>query len=683
MYKVPVNLTPRISCRKWPLQALSVIGLLLASAASPAEEMEESLFFEELPTILAATRMEQPILDTPAAVTVLDEETIRNSGARTIDELLRLVPGFLVAHENGNFPFVTYHGLSGIFSPRLQVLIDGRSVYLAAFGGVLWNDLGVDIEDIQRIEVIRGPNAASYGANSFMAIVNISTYHAAETLGTRALTRVGKGAIQDFYARQGGTTGDLDYRISARQNADSGFADRHDNKRTRSANLRIDYRPDARDTLLLSLAYSEGRYDDGFTSEQVGLPPGEIHGRPLRTLGDRSSFQQLVWERTIDLDRNLRLQYFHNYLSRDDNLLLSGHLPAPLSFITIDSQPYDYSYLSERQDLELQYDQVVNSALRFVTGFNIREDRVRSGRHFQTAGTYRNRLLRGFGNIEYRYDAWLLNIGTSLEDSEITQPELQPRVAVNRRLGKEDSIRLVASRATRNPVLYDTYGYRDTVDCSSGLAGCIDPGPPTRLIFTPIPRGNEDLQLEQIRSLEAGYHHQAPHGVKELDIKLFQDLYTNLIESVGGRQTNATNARIRGVEVEGLIQPFAAWQTRVGITRLWHAISPVAFSGEERSEYYRSVPNWILTLDTRYTVGRLTLGGNYNWADEIVWNGNGDSQPFSNPASLKIHATQRFRAGKSNAWLRMVLENPMSPVQDYYRVNQTEPRFYVELGMDR
>ena len=665
---------PRRACRTGLRSLLSVIALLVASVTR-AEIPDEALFFSELPGIQTATRLLQPILDTPAAVTVLDEATIRNSGARTIDELMRLVPGFLVAHENGNFPFVSYHGLSGTFSPRLQVLIDGRSVYLAAFGGVLWNDLGIDVEDIQRIEVIRGPNSAAYGANSFMAIINISTYHAAETLGNRGLVRSGQGAVQDFHVRHGGSTGDLDYRISARQIADSGFADRHDGKRVRSANVRIDYRPSARDTVMLAAAYSQGDYEDGFRNDQLGLPPGEVQGRPLRTLGDRANFQQIVWERAIDERHNLRLQYFHNYLSRDDDFTLNGTLPAPYPPLTIAAQPYDYSYLSERHDLELQYDQTLNERLRFVTGFNVREDRVRSARHFENGSTQRNRLLRAFGNLEYRVGAWLFNLGASLEDSEITHPELQPRLAVNRRLGHNDSLRLVLSKATRNPVLYDKLGYRDV---PSGVAG-----PPFRILFSRAPVGSSSLQPEQIRSLELGYHRQGSRVLRSFDLKLFQDLYTDLIESVGGLRTNATDARIRGLEFEGELEPVRDWRLHAGLSRLWSDLHPVAFDGAERSEFYRSVPNWIVNLDTRYTTGSLTLGAGYNWFDRVIWNGNGDPEPFSNVASLRLHATQRFRIHASEAWLRLVLDDPMPPMQDYYRVNVTEPRLRLELGIEQ
>ena len=191
------------------------------------------------------------------------------------------------------------------------------------------------------------------------------------------------------------------------------------------------------------------------------------------------------------------------------------------------------------------------------------------------------------------------------------------------------------------------------------------------------------MQPEQIRSLELGYHRQGSRVLRSFDLKLFQDLYTDLIESVGGLRTNATDARIRGLEFEGELEPVRDWRLHAGLSRLWSDLHPVAFDGAERSEFYHSVPNWIVNLDTRYTIGSLTLGAGYNWFDRVIWNGNGDPEPFSNVASLRLHATQRFRIHASEAWLRLVLDDPLPPMQDYYRVNVTEPRLRLELGIEQ
>jgi iron complex outermembrane receptor protein len=114
--------------------------------------------------------------DAPGAVSIIDRAMISASGARNIHELFRLVPGFQVGMHTGNQPLVGYHGLSDEAPRRMLVQVDGRSVYSPYFiAGVEWNQIGVDIDDIERIEVFRGSNSATYGSNAFLGVANIIT----------------------------------------------------------------------------------------------------------------------------------------------------------------------------------------------------------------------------------------------------------------------------------------------------------------------------------------------------------------------------------------------------------------------------------------------------------------------------------------------------------------------------
>jgi iron complex outermembrane receptor protein len=140
----------------------------------------EDVYFTDIPVVLSVTRLAQPKSDAPAAITVIDRSTIEASGIREIPELMRLVPGFQVGHDYGDVLApeqtpVTYLGYSDQFSRKMQVLVDGRSVYDPMYGGVRWSELGLLLDDIDRIEVIRGPNAASYGSNAFLGVINIIT----------------------------------------------------------------------------------------------------------------------------------------------------------------------------------------------------------------------------------------------------------------------------------------------------------------------------------------------------------------------------------------------------------------------------------------------------------------------------------------------------------------------------
>ena len=155
-----------------PLIRTSALILLLLTCqivhAQSADSSAED-FFEDTPLVLTASRMSKPLLESPASVSIIDRQMIENSGVREIADLFRLVPGFVVGYHSGHAPAVTYHGLGQEFARHLQVLVDGRSVFIPSFGGVPWSNLPLLIEDIERIEVIRGPNAVTYGANAFLA----------------------------------------------------------------------------------------------------------------------------------------------------------------------------------------------------------------------------------------------------------------------------------------------------------------------------------------------------------------------------------------------------------------------------------------------------------------------------------------------------------------------------------
>nr|WP_305909700.1 Plug domain-containing protein [Methylomarinum sp. Ch1-1]MDP4522630.1 Plug domain-containing protein [Methylomarinum sp. Ch1-1] len=153
---------------------LRIVGLLaaLGSPLSRADQQQpyqdaDDFFLADAPAVLTATRLKQPLASAPAAVTVIDKAMIKASGTKEIVELFRLVPGMQVGYRRGHLAAATYHGMSDELARGMQVLVDGHSIYNASFGGVTWDDYPLLIEDIERIEVIRGPNSATYGPNSF------------------------------------------------------------------------------------------------------------------------------------------------------------------------------------------------------------------------------------------------------------------------------------------------------------------------------------------------------------------------------------------------------------------------------------------------------------------------------------------------------------------------------------
>ena len=190
-------------------------GLLITCkiyAATPLEPIafapgSESDFFSELPVVLSVSRLSQNQHDVPGAVTVIDREMIRQSGARDLAELLRFVPGFQVAVSSSGVPVANYHGMTSDVPRGMQLLVDGRSLYSAVTAGVPWDLIDFSLADIERVEVLRGSNSATYGSNAFMGVVNVITRDLSQTHGIEVYAAKGDQNVNDRYIRLGGGAG--------------------------------------------------------------------------------------------------------------------------------------------------------------------------------------------------------------------------------------------------------------------------------------------------------------------------------------------------------------------------------------------------------------------------------------------------------------------------------------------
>src|SRR5438128_1498729 len=171
----------------------TLAGLSLCHSAAAAVEDFTSLSLEELMKVevTTASKTPQTLMRTAAAAFVITQDDIRRSGATNIPEMLRMVPGIDVARVNASTYAISARGFNGVYATKLLVLIDGRSVYTPLFSGVQWDLQDTMLEDIERIEIIRGPGGTLWGANAFSGVINIITKSAADTQGGLAVARAG------------------------------------------------------------------------------------------------------------------------------------------------------------------------------------------------------------------------------------------------------------------------------------------------------------------------------------------------------------------------------------------------------------------------------------------------------------------------------------------------------------
>ncbi len=229
------------------------LWIALLAAFSPglhaAGESLDDISLEDLvkTDITSVSRKSQSLADVPAAAFVISADDIRRSGAQSLPDVLRMAPGIEVAQiDNGRYA-VTARGFNGRFATKLQVLIDGRSIYHPLFAGVIWELDPIPLDDIERIEIIRGAGGVMWGANAVNGVINIISKHTRNQTGGAINVTGGSKGTGDLYARIGQATSDsTSWKLSAqgRHIEPSKLADQSGESADRLNSAVIDFRLD-------------------------------------------------------------------------------------------------------------------------------------------------------------------------------------------------------------------------------------------------------------------------------------------------------------------------------------------------------------------------------------------------------------------------------------------------------
>ena len=528
------------------MRGLTLLALIMGTgglaAAQTAPSVSEKDFLTDMPVVLSVSRLPQRLDETPGAVTVIDREMIRLSGARDVADLMRLVPGFQTSMAfEAVGPQVSYHGAFGGLSNRIQVLVDGRTVYSPYFIGSVEGGLQtVALEDIERIEVLRGSNSAAYGARAFLGVINIVTRDSADTVGAQATVRAGENGIRDAGARVGWGTESSTFRLSLDRRADDGLQGSNGHNQVDRVNFRADLRPDAADEIQLragTLGITAGK---GFT--------GNIDD-PTRDVRYGSGYAQIDWRRVLAADQDLALAYSHTEESYQDKF------PYSLAQIGInDSIDVDISGRSSSDNLSLQHTWRQSPVLQLVWGGEFRRERVTSKPVYNTDAALVTDFTRLFGNLEWRPASDLvLNAGVMAEHSSVDGSSLSPRLMLNWHVAEGHTLRVGGSRADRPPSTYEKsadvrfYWNDHLLEITTQSSGRV-----TR---------------EDVLSTEMGYLGVFPSLGLNLDVRVFKERINGFI-----RQWNATQPKdyfnqddfsVQGLEYEMKWQPWSGAQFRL------------------------------------------------------------------------------------------------------------------------
>ncbi|MCF7764599.1 MAG: TonB-dependent receptor [Verrucomicrobia bacterium] len=543
--------------------------------------------------VTSVSRKEESLSRVAAAVHVIDQDEIRRSGVNSIADALRMTPGLSVGRANSREWAITSRGFNGTFANKLLVLMDGRSIYTPLFSGVFWEETDTVLEDIDRIEVIRGPGATMWGANAVNGVVNIITKSAEQTqgvllsggggmeergfgtlryggrLGTNAYYRVyGKYLDRDDFSLEGGGRSEDSWNV-----AQGGF--------------RVDWEATTQSRLTLQGDFYRGDLGGKVLVHSLD-PPGMV---PLAFRSDVEGQNVLGrWTRSVSDDSEISLQAYYD---RTDRAFGIG------------------GELRDTVDLDAQHRFRIGDYQEVVWGggYRLSADEITESDHFKMVHPSETlSLVSAFVQDEFSLvnDRMKVALGMKVEHNDFTGFEFQPSIRASWEIDQRSMVWAAVSRAVRTPS-------RNERDASFYVEA---PGSISALGFPTLvsASGDPDFDSERMIAYELGWRFR-PHARLSLDLATFFNDYDRLwTVQVGAAElrlepspyllvpvgvNNSGQGETYGSELSASWQALSAWRLTAGYTLLKVQLhSPEAFrSVNEGAEGVNPVHQVFLASD--------------------------------------------------------------------------------------
>lgn len=597
--RLALRMSAAASC--WLLTATIIITLweAIAHAAPTLESAEREtqdltqLSLEELMNIevTSVSKKSQPVAQTAAAIFVITQEDIRRSGANSIPDVLRMVPGLHVARIDSNKWAITSRAPNGRFADDMLVMIDGRTVYSPLVGGVFWEMQDTVLEDIDRIEVIRGSGGSLSGANTANGSISIITKHAKDTQGGLAV--VGGGTEERAFTslRYGGRIGeDFNYRLYGKAIArDSSWSPQgaHDDWRTGHWGLRTDWKASTNDTLTV-----QGDSYSGRAGQETTLPTLLAPTFQEKRVEDvRFSGTNLLsrWTHAFSNQSDLKLQLYYDRTDRNE-----------LTFREI-RDTYDLDF-QHRFPLPLQQD------LIWGLGYRLSADRTRENSFLSFTPSHRNlQTLSGFiqDEISLFGDTLHISLGSKFIKNTYTNVLLQPNLRVTWTPQPTQTVWASVSRTSRLPTRVERDSRRNEEGSGTGF---------TQLLGNPGSKG----ELWTVG--EVGYRGQLADSLA-IDVAAFMssekqgDTEEDVSPGVT-RFTNGIHLTLYGGEIAADWKALSWWRLRPAFTyfQARESVDP----GKESENESGTTPNHQLSVRSLMNLtDQMEFDATYRFVDRI------------------------------------------------------------------
>jgi iron complex outermembrane recepter protein len=603
--------------------ALCPAAALANNAAPDQMEVLKHMSFEELMNveITSVSRTEESLHDAAAAVAVVTPEAIRRSGATTLPDALRLVPGLHVGEQSSSTWAVSARGFSSITSEKLLVLSDTRSIYTPLFSGVHWDVQDYLLGDIERIEVIRGPGAALWGSNAVNGVINITTLSARDTHG--AYLEAGAGSFDRAYVegRYGGETGGgVNWRVFGKYlDRDSTYAPDNpseDSWRLGHVGFRTDWDHGPQDSFTVQGDAYDGDFGQLIPSITIIGRPGPA---PPLTLEASGGNVLARWRHAADDGSDTQLRAYYDYTRRDDPSFLD-------TLHTV--------------DLDLQRRRSFGSQ-ELLWGLAYRLTANRNEGHGIFAldpPDSSDQLFSGFIQDQIALGkAVRLTLGTKLEHNDFSGFELQPSVRIAWAASGTHTLWSSISRAVRVPTRVE----RDVSFAVSDPAA----NPVARL------EGNDDFDSETLIAYELGDRWQ-PLTKLSFDLALFYNDYDRLasleiqppfVDATGRTiytvmDENLTEGHTYGGELLTEWQPLDVWRLTLSYSHIDMDLVPHGQDANRGAWQEGSTPRNIAGLRSLLTLGALELDAQLRYQSRIRLQPNDlTRQPIDGFTELDLH----------------------------------------------
>ena len=465
--------------------------------------------------VVSVAKVPGKVMNTPAAITVITGEDLRRNGVRSIPEALRMVPGMHVYRIDANKWAVSGRGFASRFANKMLVMIDGRIVYSTMFSGVFWDVQDLMLEDIDRIEVIRGPGGTLWGANAVNGVINIITKDSADTQGGLVGLRAQTGPDWEVSARYGGWLNDrTSYRVYGKFFDRASFEnsagdDADDEWHQGRGGFRMDMNVSATNKLTL-----QGDIYDGRSGESVKYVTPTSPSRMIASVDAPVAGGNLLgrWNRIFSRWSEITLQAYYDHIERDEFFVDE----------TLDTV-----------DIDFQHRLDVVAGLEVLYGLGYRYTRSDTAGKETIPGIYsyamnpqvsRDNLFSGFlqGRLRFAADRGELTLGTKMEHNDYTGFEWQPSARVLWDINSDHCLWAAISRSVRTPSRLE----RDA-DINIGSMAPLQHGLKT---FVRL-QGNDNLGSETVYSYETGYRGKMADTVF-MDVSLYYNKYHDLIAGI-------------------------------------------------------------------------------------------------------------------------------------------------------